>query len=152
MMLSDPRPILEAARLERRMTTDLSSQFVEHLRQNKHLTKVDARDDAAEQGGSGRRQGKLWELTDLSAGEFADEAARFHGLDRVALQDMMSAVPLVASFSQRFLREMLVLPYQSADGGVVLAVADPTDMAARRAAQIVLGEGIVIKVAAFEDL
>src|ERR1700680_4896330 len=76
------------ARLERRMTTDLSSQFVEHLRQNKHLTKVDARDDAAEQGGSGRRQGKLWELTDLSAGEFADEAARFHGLDRVALQDM----------------------------------------------------------------
>jgi general secretion pathway protein E len=147
-----PTGLKKAARLERRMTTDLSSQFVEHLRQNKHLTKVDARDDAAEQGGSGRRQGKLWELTDLSAGEFADEAARFHGLDRVALQDMMSAVPLVASFSQRFLREMLVFPYRSADGGAVLAVADPSDTAARRAAQIVLGAGVVIKVAAFEDL
>ncbi|MDB5606048.1 MAG: ral secretion pathway protein GspE [Bradyrhizobium sp.] len=134
------------------MTTDLSSQFVEHLRQNKHLTKVDNRDDAAEQGGSDRRRGKLWELTDLSAGEFADEAARFHGLERVALQDMLSAVPLVASFSQRFLREMMVFPHRSSDGNAVLAVADPSDTAARRAAQIVLGAGVVIKVAAFEDL
>jgi general secretion pathway protein E len=134
------------------MTTDLSSRFVEHLRQSKHLTQVDDRDATSEQEASVRRQGKLWELTDLSAGEFADEAARFHGLERVTLQDMLSAVPLVTSFSQRFLREMTVLPYQSADGGVVLAVADPTDMAARRAAQIVLGEGIVIKVAAFDDL
>jgi general secretion pathway protein E len=134
------------------MTTDLTSRFVEHLRQNKHLTQVDDRDATSEQEASVRRQGKLWELTDLSAGEFADEAARFHGLERVTLQDMLSAVSLATSFSQRFLREMTVLPYQSADGGVVLAVADPTDMAARRAAQIVLGEGIVIKVAAFDDL
>ena len=134
------------------MTTDLSSRFVEHLRQNKHLTRVDDRDATAEQEASVRRQGKLWELTDLSAGEFADEAARFHGLERAALQDMLSGVPLVTSFSQRFLREMMVLPYRSADGGAVLAVADPTDMAARRAAQIVLGEGVIIKVAAFDDL
>jgi len=134
------------------MTTDLSSRFVEHLRQNKHLTRVDDRDTTAGQEASVRRQGKLWELTDLSAGEFADEAARFHGLERAALQDMLSAVPLVTSFSQRFLREMMVLPYRSADGAAVLAVADPTDMAARRAAQIVLGEGVVIRVAAFDDL
>src|SRR5246500_5680719 len=134
------------------MTTDLSSRFVEHLRQNKHLTQVDDRDATSEQDASVRRQGKLGELTNLSAGEFADEAARFHGLERVTLQDMLSAVPLVTLFSQRFLREIIVLPYQSADGGAVLAVADPTDMAARRAAQIVLGEGIVIKVAAFDDL
>jgi general secretion pathway protein E len=134
------------------MTTDLSSQFVEHLRQNKHLTRVDERDAAAERQPSVRRQGKLWELTNLSASEFADEAARFLGLERLALQDMVSAVPLVTSFSQRFLREMTVFPYRSADGGAVLAVADPTDMAARRAAQIVLGADVVIKVAAFDDL
>jgi general secretion pathway protein E len=134
------------------MTTDLSSQFVEHLRENKHLTRVDERDAAAEQQPSVRRQGKLWELTNLSASEFADEAARFLGLERVTLQDMVSAVPLVTSFSQRFLREMTVFPCRSADGGAVLAVADPTDMAARRAAQIVLGANVVIKVAAFDDL
>ena len=60
------------------MATDLSSQFVEYLRQNKLLTTVDGDSDAARQGGSDR-QAKLWELADLSASEFADEAARFHG-------------------------------------------------------------------------
>jgi general secretion pathway protein E len=134
------------------MTDDLSLQFVEYLRQSKHLTKANERNAAVEQETSVRRQGKLWELTDLSASEFADEAARFHGLERVALQDMLSATPLVASFSQRFLREMTVFPYLPVDGIAVLAVADPTDMAAQRAAQIVLGANVVIKVAAFDDL
>ena len=36
---------------------------------------------------------KLWEVTDLSASEFADEVARFYN-ERVALQDMLSATPL----------------------------------------------------------
>ena len=132
------------------MTTDLSSQFVEYLRRSKRLTAVD--DGAAGQGGADLRRSKLWELADLSAGEFADEAAHFHELERVTLQDMMSAEPLVASFSQRFLRETVVFPCRSADGRVVLAVADPTDQAAQRAAQIVLGAGVVIKVATSDDL
>jgi general secretion pathway protein E len=134
------------------MASDLSSQFVEYLRQSNHLTMVDGRADAAGQGGSEHRQAKLWELADLSANEFADEAARFHGLERVTLQEMTSARPLVASFSQRFLREMTVFPYQSPDGLATLAIADPTDIAAQRAVQIVLGTGVVFKVAAFEDI
>ena len=134
------------------MATDLSSQFVEYLRRNKRLAAVDGRDDKAAQSDGDLRQAKLWELADLSAGEFADEAARFHGLARVTLQDMMSATPLVASFSQRFLRETVVFPFRSADDRVVLAVADPTDQAVQRAAQIVLGAGVVIKVATAEDL
>ena len=134
------------------MASDLSSQFVEYLRQSNHLTMVDGRADATGQGGSEHRQAKLWELADLSANEFADEAARFHGLERVTLQEMTSARPLVASFSQRFLREMTVFPYQSSDGLATLAIADPTDIAAQRAVQIVLGAGVVFKVAAFEDI
>src|SRR6202012_4230016 len=134
------------------MASDLSSQFVEYLRQSKHLTLVDGRDDEAGQNGADHRQARLWELADLSANEFADEAARFHELGRVSLQEMISAPPLVSSFSQRFLREMLVFPHQAADGTAALAIADPTDMAAQRAVQIVLGADIVIKVAAFEDI
>ncbi|HMH73963.1 MAG TPA: type II/IV secretion system protein, partial [Bradyrhizobium sp.] len=107
------------------MTGDDSLQFVEHLRQNNHLTKTAGNGEHAEQGGSERSHSKLWELTDLSASDFADEAARFFDLDRVTLHDMLSAPPLCASFTQRFLREMMVFPYQSADGGAVLAVADP---------------------------
>jgi len=134
------------------MASDLSLQFVDYLRQSKHLTIVDGRDDAAGPGVSDRRRTKLWELTDLSPVEFADEAARFYGLERVALQDIMSAMPLVASFSQRFLREMMVFPYRSSDGQPALAVADPTDIAAQRATQIVLGAGVVIRIATSEDL
>jgi general secretion pathway protein E len=134
------------------MATDLSSQFVEYLRRSKRLTTIEGRGDTTGQSGADHRQAKLWELTDLPAGEFADEAARFHGLARVSLQDMMSAAPLVASFSQRFLRETVVFPHGSAEGRTVLAVADPTDQAAQRAAQIVLGAGIEIRVATADDL
>ena len=134
------------------MTSDESLQFVEHLRRRNHLTNAAAKGDPAEQGGSGRQQARLWELTDLSASEFADEAARFADLERVTLQDMLSAPALGEAFSQRFLREMMVFPYQAADGGPVLAVADPTDTAARRAAEIVLRRDVAIKVASVEDL
>ena len=134
------------------MASDLSVQFVEYLRQNKHLTAGDGRGDAAGPDVSSHRRAKLWELTDLSAAEFADVAARFHNIKRVALQEMMSAMPLSGSFSQRFLREMTVFPYQSSDGHATLAVADPTDNAAQRAAQIVLGGGVEIRIATSEDL
>jgi general secretion pathway protein E len=134
------------------MAGDLSSQFVEYLRQGKILTAVGERADAPGQGGGDRRREKLWELVELSAGEFADEAARFYSLERVGLQDLMSAAPLVALFSQRFLRETVVFPYRSHDGQAALAVADPTDQAAQRAAQIVLGEGVIITIATAEDL
>ena len=134
------------------MTSDESLQFVEYLRRHNHLMKSAANGELTEQGGPTRRQAKLWELTDLSASEFADEAARFADLERVTLQDMLSAPALGEAFSQRFLREMLVFPYQAADGGTVLAVADPTDTAARRAAEIVLRRDVTIKVASVEDL
>ena len=134
------------------MTSDESLQFIEHLRRHNRLMNAAVSGEPADQGGSRRQPGKLWELTDLSASEFADEAARFADLDRVTLQEMLSAPALGEAFSQRFLREMMVFPYQSADGGAVLAVADPTDTAARRAAEIVLRTDVAIKVASVEDL
>jgi general secretion pathway protein E len=134
------------------MASDLPAQFVEYLRQSNHLIAADGRNEGARPGGADRRQAKLWELTDLSAGEFADEAARFFGHERITLQDMTSAMSLVASFSQRFLRETLVFPCRSAEGRVMLAVADPSDQAAQRAAEIVLGAGIAVRIATSEDL
>jgi general secretion pathway protein E len=131
------------------MTSD--EQFIEHLRRHNRLVK-DAPNGKADQGGSGRGQSKLWELTDLSPSEFADEAARFAGLERVALQDLLGSPALNEPFSQRFLREMTVFPYQDSDGGAVLAVADPTDQAAQRAAEIVLRRDVRMTVASVEDL
>jgi general secretion pathway protein E len=145
------------------MTGHQSLQFAEHLRQIRHLRSPDAQaivdPGAADRPQNGVQRNlqsgthtRLWELTDLSASEFADEAARFYHCERVALQDLLAAPPLIAAFSQRFLRETLMFPYQTADRRVALAVADPTEMAARRAAEIVLGPDIEIRIASFEDL
>ena len=138
------------------MTGQQSLQFLEHLQQIGRLRQAIATADRPldqiqrhPQSGSNR---KLWEIVDLSAAEFADEAARFCECERVTLQEMLQATPLVGSFSQRFLRESLAFPYQSSERGVVLAIADPTDLAAIRAAEIVLGSGIEIKIAASDDL
>src|SRR5258707_15660249 len=114
------------------MATDLSSQFVEYLRRSKRLITVDERGDTTGQSGADHRQAKLWELAHLSAGGVADEAARFHGLARVSLQDMMSAVPLVAPLSQPVLRETVVFPHRSAQGPTVPPAAEPADQAAQR--------------------
>jgi general secretion pathway protein E len=46
----------------------------------------------------------------------------------------------------------MIFPYQAADDGFKLAVADPSDIAARRAAEIVLGGSISVEVASFEDI
>jgi general secretion pathway protein E len=91
-------------------------------------------------------------LTDLTANDFADEVARFHRLARVSLPQLLSATALLKHFSRRFLREMVVFPYQAADGQLRLAVADPTDSACARAAEIALGGPVAIEVASFEDI
>lgn len=132
------------------MANDLSVQFVDYLRQNKHLAPTDGADHAGRS--ADHRQQKLWEITSLAPSEFADEAARFFALERVLLQELIAAQPLIASFSPRFLRETMVYPCTATDGSTVLAVVDPTDQATQRAAQIVLGAGIVVKIASSEDV
>jgi general secretion pathway protein E len=133
------------AELDYVMSGKASAQFLEHLRR---LSPA-APDDRAP---IGDRTARLWELVHLPADTFASEAARFCGLERVALQDLLAAAPAAGDFSQRFLREVLAYPYRAADGQAVLAMADPTDYAARRAAELVLGPSIAFKVASSEDL
>ena len=94
----------------------------------------------------------LWKLTELSADEFADEVAQFYQLRRQDLPRLLSANSLASKFSPRFLREMSIFPCKSNDGGNKLVVADPTDTAAVRAAEIILGRPIAIEVASFEDI
>src|SRR5579871_1162756 len=142
------------------MTSSQSTQFFEQLRRAGHL-----KDQMQGTGDDGAAESlpytvspgvtsasKPWEVTNLTASEFADEAALYFRFERVTLQEMLQAAPLVRAFSQRFLRETLVFPYETADHGAVLVIADPTDLAAKRAAEIVLGPNFDIKIAAFDDL
>ncbi|MEP9356812.1 GspE/PulE family protein [Xanthobacter sp. KR7-65] len=95
---------------------------------------------------------RVWEASELSAADFADEVARFYRLRRVSLPELMAASALVSHFSARFLREMTVLPFRDADGTCCLAAGDPTDATVVRAAEIALGEKVVLVVASFEDI
>jgi len=95
----------------------------------------------------------LWELTDLPANEFADEVAHFYKLPRLDLPQLLAASSLAGPFSHRFLREMTAFPCRiEEDGGNVLVVADPSDAATVRAAELVLGGPVALAIASFEDI
>jgi general secretion pathway protein E len=134
------------------MPTDLAHEFANYLRDRNHFSGDSSALSTTAQSPDNRPLHKLWGLTDLSANDFADEVAAFFQVPRVTLPELLSAEPLASRFSQRFLREMLVFPFQSADGEPTVAVADPSDSAAVRAAGIVLGGDVQIQVASFEDI
>jgi general secretion pathway protein E len=133
------------------LTTSIA--FADHLRRKKYLA-ADAPASTESSAGhsSGIALNKLWELTDLSASDFADEVAQFHKVPRVSLSELLAAPSLVKQFSRRFLREMMIFPHLSTEGKPTLAAADPSDVAAIRAAELVLGSPIAIKVTSFEDI
>ena len=108
--------------------------------------------DVSEARRTGKPLQKLCQLTELSAHEFADAVARFFALPRVGLPELMAADSLADRFSQRFLREAAIFAYRAAEDGPRLVVGDPTDAAAVRAAEIVLGGPLEIEVASFEDI
>lgn len=135
------------------MASPNAHEFAARFSQKSGL-KMDA-DKLGRLNGAGPTEGglrKLWEMSELSASEFADEVALFFELPRVTLQDMMAAESRVQQFSRRFLREMAVFPCLPSGGPPVVVLADPTDRASIQAAAIVLGTAPAIKVASFEDI
>jgi general secretion pathway protein E len=132
------------------LTTSIA--FADYLRRKKYLAAdVLASAESSVGHSTGIALNKLWELTDLSASDFADEVAQFHKVPRASLSELLAAPSLAKQFSRRFLREMLIFPHLSTEGKPTLAAADPSDVAAIRAAELVLGP-IAIKVASFEDI
>jgi general secretion pathway protein E len=95
---------------------------------------------------------RLWEMTFLSASDFADEVARFHGLRRVTLAQLSAARAPVEAFSHRFLRQSSVFPFVGEGGGRVLAVVDPWDRASIKASELAMGGPVDVVVASFEDI
>ena len=95
---------------------------------------------------------QLWEASDISAHDFADEVAAFFQLPRLTLPQLMSAHSLTGRFAQRFLREAAVFPFAASEEGFGLAVGDPNDVATQQGVEMVLGAPVEIAVASFEDI
>jgi general secretion pathway protein E len=126
-------------------------RFADHLNSGNPVSRSDGdAPGAAAPDNSGTT--RSWEASDLTASEFANEIARLTGLPRIALPDLLAAQPLARHFSRRFLRETMVFPFQSAQRKPCLAVADPRDTAAAKAAELVFGGAIDIVVATSEDI
>ena len=68
------------------------------------------------------------------------------------MPELLAASSLTERFTRRFLRETMVFPYDAGGGRFGLAVADPTDVAAQRGAEIVLGGPVALSIASFEDI
>ena len=136
------------------MTATISTDFATHLAAKNHISGTDLDCELS----SGRRENieltvrKLWEMTDLSANDFADEVAGFYRLQRLTLPQLLAGSALTTRFSNRFLRDTVVFPHRTDKGRLCLALADPSDAAAVRAAEIVLGGPVEVAVASFEDI
>jgi general secretion pathway protein E len=135
------------------MSANIIDEFVEYL-SSRHFGSGNLLSKLNSTGRRGHEKTlrDLWEVSDLSANDFASEVASFYSLPRLTLPQLIAATPLAAKFSRRFLRETLVFPYQHTDGRPRLVVADPNDVAAVRAAEIVLGAPVEVEIASYEDL
>jgi general secretion pathway protein E len=133
---------------------DLSAEtFRQHLLEKYSLPpKARARVENPVNSTLARPLRELWEATDLSAAEFADEVSDYWGVIRLSLPQLLGSTPCLDGFSRRFLRESTIFPFRAPDGGYRLAVADPSDTASIRAAEIVFGAPVEIAVASFEDV
>ena len=95
---------------------------------------------------------QLWEGSDISAHDFAEEVAAFYRLRRLSLPQLIGADSLTGRFTQRFLREAAIFPFEAGKGRFHLAVGDPLDVEPRKAVEIVLGGPVTIAIASFEDI
>src|SRR5439155_106734 len=133
---------------------DLSAEtFRQHLLEKYSLpARARARVEIGANSTLSRPLRERWEATDLSAAEFADEVSDYFGVVRLGLPQLLAATPCLDGFSRRFLRESTIFPLRAPNGSYRLAVADPSDTAAVRAAEIVFGEPVEVAVASFEDI
>ena len=134
------------------MVFDPTIELTNYVRSKNHLAGETSSVNLQTQSRDERTLRKLWEMSELSANDFADKVAEFFQLPRISLPDLLAAPTLAKQFSGRFLREMMVFPYRSPDGAAMLGVTDPSDSAAVRAAAIVLGEDVGVSIASFEDI
>src|SRR3954470_12844818 len=135
------------------MTTNVVDEFVKYLGE-RHFNAASllSKLNSAPRRNGDKTLRDLWEASDLSANDFAEEVAHFYRLPRVGLPQLIAAPTLAPKFSRRFLRETLVFPYAAADGSCRLVLADPTDVSAVRAAEIVLGRPVEVEVGSYEDI
>ncbi|MGH6789120.1 MAG: GspE/PulE family protein [Pseudolabrys sp.] len=110
---------------------------------------------AGSNGAGGRRSNgyrALMERAGFEPAAFAETVAKFHALPRTSLEAMRAGRPTLDRFSTRFLRESAVFPYETDDGEIHLATADPSDTAILQTMELTLGRSCVREIATFDEI
>src|SRR5262245_2018294 len=90
---------------------DMLEAFLNHLASGpRKIAELSARFDLSDARRNGKPLHKMWEASELSAQDFAEEVAGFFSLRRIGLSELMTASSLADRFSHRFLRESAVFP------------------------------------------
>jgi general secretion pathway protein E len=129
-------------------TAPVASDFEDYLVSMGALSRVGTRPA----NGRSVSYRSLFERGTLEPAAFAEAVAAFHELPRADLEAMRGGRPLLEQFSTRFLRDMGAFPYETADGELRLAIADPSDTASLRAIELTLGRTCIREVAAFDEI
>src|SRR5260370_27127379 len=133
---------------------DLSAEtFRQHLLEKYSLPpKARARVENPANSTLARPLRELWEATDLTAAEFADEVSDYWGVVRLILPQLLASTPCLDGVSRRFLRESTIFPVRAPNGIYRPAVAEPSGKAATPAAEIVFWGAVQAPVASIEDI
>jgi general secretion pathway protein E len=126
--------------------------FLLHLVERNLVTARFADDHANSSDASTVTLRQLWESSDVSAHDFAEEVAAFFRRGRLSLPQLLGVNSLSGRFAHRFLREAAIFPFEAAKGRFGLAVGDPTNLAVQKGVEIALGGPVEVVVASFEDI
>ena len=132
---------------------EIATGFLQHLLAKNLVSAAIARGITETEGSrTNLNLRQVWEASDISAHDFAEEVAVYYRLRRITLPQLIGANSLTGRFTQRFLREAAMFPFEPAKGQFHLAVGDPGEVAAQKAVEIVLGGPVEIVVGSFEDI
>ncbi len=132
---------------------EIAAGFLQHLLAKNLVSAAIARGITETEGSrTNLNLRQVWEASDISAHDFAEEVAVYYRLRRITLPQLIGANSLTGRFTQRFLREAAMFPFEPAKGQFHLAVGDPGEVAAQKAVEIVLGGPVEIVVGSFEDI
>jgi len=92
------------------------------------------------------------EASNASADELVNHVVSYFDHPRIPLTALLLFPSLAHRFARWFLRDAVICPFDTGDGRVGLAVADPTDCFSSRAGEIALRTPMSIHVASFEDV
>ena len=114
------------------MTSDMAVEFARHFERKHILTTAPALAASGTDVQPEHSLRKLWEQSELlrSVNSPTKYPASMTFRASAWRSSPDAQHPLTRQFSRRFLREMIVFPYRSADGRNVVAIADPSDAAA----------------------